>query len=249
MALTSNLCNWLCAMQNPVTKRDKVWDYSKFNTTLNTNSTEPKTKLHADLLANNNMFYMSIVRLDVNSLTATGCTKDKHRSFVVTDEKQEDQTRGIAKLQDPSQAVTQLLIKLTLTMDSIKTHEEMRTSRTVRHWWPDEANELIYMNCFIYCVMLQVFICYCSYIKCLWYMFCVCVCVCVLFICIIQCNWPCLTWKSTIEIKSLLLLLLLLLLQSQKGNCLLRAVLWCMKLTIDPHVHSQCAITVRQTSS
>ena len=37
---------------------------------------------------------------------------------------------------------------------------------------------------------------------------CVCVwvsaCVCVLFICIVQRNWACLTWKSTIETKSLL---------------------------------------------
>ena len=37
---------------------------------------------------------------------------------------------------------------------------------------------------------------------------CVCVCVCVLFIGIVQRNWACLTWKSAIEIKSLLLLLL-----------------------------------------
>ena len=48
---------------------------------------------------------------------------------------------------------------------------------------------------------------------------CVCVCVCVracvracvcvllLFIGIVQRNWACLTWKSAIEIKSLLLLL------------------------------------------
>ena len=34
--------------------------------------------------------------------------------------------------------------------------------------------------------------------------------VCVLFIGIVQRNWACLTWKSAIEIKSLLLLLLLL---------------------------------------
>ena len=62
--------------------------------------------------------------------------------------------------------------------------------------------------------MLQAFICYCSYIRCLWCM-CVCVCmylcVCVcarvllLFIGIVQRNWACLTWKSAIEIKSLLL--------------------------------------------
>ena len=32
---------------------------------------------------------------------------------------------------------------------------------------------------------------------------CVCVCLCVCFICIIQRNWTCLTWKSAIEIKSL----------------------------------------------
>ena len=31
---------------------------------------------------------------------------------------------------------------------------------------------------------------------------CVCVCVCVWFICIVQCSWACLTWKSAIEIKS-----------------------------------------------
>ena len=37
---------------------------------------------------------------------------------------------------------------------------------------------------------------------------CVCVCVCVLFIGIVQRNWTCLTWKSALEIKSLLLLLL-----------------------------------------
>ena len=37
---------------------------------------------------------------------------------------------------------------------------------------------------------------------------CVCVCVCMLFIGIVQRNWACLTWKSAIEIKSLLLLLL-----------------------------------------
>ena len=36
--------------------------------------------------------------------------------------------------------------------------------------------------------------------------------VCVLFIGIVQRNWACLTWKSAVEIKSLLLLLLLLLL-------------------------------------
>ena len=35
---------------------------------------------------------------------------------------------------------------------------------------------------------------------------CVCVCVCVLFTGIVQHNWACLTWKSAIEIKSLLLL-------------------------------------------
>ena len=40
----------------------------------------------------------------------------------------------------------------------------------------------------------------------------VCACVCVWFICIVQRNWACLTWKSAIEVKSLLLLLLLLLL-------------------------------------
>ena len=36
---------------------------------------------------------------------------------------------------------------------------------------------------------------------------CVCVCVCVLFIGIVQRNWACLTWKSALEIKSLLSLL------------------------------------------
>ena len=43
---------------------------------------------------------------------------------------------------------------------------------------------------------------------CVWAGACMCVCVC-LFICIVQHNWACLSWKSTIEIQSLLLLLLL----------------------------------------
>ena len=42
-------------------------------------------------------------------------------------------------------------------------------------------------------------------VRCLW-----CARACVLFIGIVQRNWACLTWKSAIEIKSLLLLLLLL---------------------------------------
>ena len=37
---------------------------------------------------------------------------------------------------------------------------------------------------------------------------CVCVCVCVCFICIVQCNWACSTWKRAIETKLLLSLLL-----------------------------------------
>ena len=42
--------------------------------------------------------------------------------------------------------------------------------------------------------------------------------VCVLFIGIVQRNWACLTWKSTIEIKSLLLLLLLFVVCPQLGG-------------------------------
>ena len=63
-----------------------------------------------------------------------------------------------------------------------------------------------------YCVMLQAFICYCSFIRCFWCArarACVHACVCVLLIGIVQRTWACLTWKSAIEIKSLLLLLLL----------------------------------------
>ena len=58
-----------------------------------------------------------------------------------------------------------------------------------------------------YCVMLQAFICYCSSDI---YDVRACARACVLFIGIVQRNWACLTWKSAIEIKSLLLLLLLL---------------------------------------
>ena len=66
-----------------------------------------------------------------------------------------------------------------------------------------------------YCVMLQAFLCYCSFVRCFWCArVCVCVCVCVLFIGIVQRNWACLTWKSALEIKSLLLLLLLLMFNS-----------------------------------
>ena len=46
-------------------------------------------------------------------------------------------------------------------------------------------------------IMLCVCVCVCTHV-------CVCVCVCVLFICIVQHNWACLTWKSAKEIKSLL---------------------------------------------
>ena len=49
------------------------------------------------------------------------------------------------------------------------------------------------------CVCMCMCVCVCV---------CVCVCACVRFICIVQCNWACLTWKSTKEIKSLLSLLL-----------------------------------------
>ena len=55
--------------------------------------------------------------------------------------------------------------------------------------------------------MLQAFICYCSSSDV--YDVRVCARACVLFIGIVQRNWACLTWKSAIEIKSLLLLLLL----------------------------------------
>ena len=58
-----------------------------------------------------------------------------------------------------------------------------------------------------YCVMLQAFICYCSFVRCFW---CARARVCVLFIGIVQRNWACLTWKSALEIKSLLLLLVCL---------------------------------------
>ena len=71
-----------------------------------------------------------------------------------------------------------------------------------------------------YCVMLQAFICYCSFVRC---SCCARARVCVLFIAIVQRNWACLTWKSALEIKSLLLLLLLLLLlaclTSQPATC------------------------------
>ena len=60
-----------------------------------------------------------------------------------------------------------------------------------------------------YCIMLQAFICYCSSSDV--YDVRACARVCVFFIGIVQRNWACLTWKSAIEIKSLLLLLLLLL--------------------------------------
>ena len=48
-----------------------------------------------------------------------------------------------------------------------------------------------------YCVMLQAFICYCSYVRCLWYVcvcecvyvwVCVCECVCVFFCCCCYCS-------------------------------------------------------------
>ena len=52
--------------------------------------------------------------------------------------------------------------------------------------------------------MLQAFIWYCSFVRCFWRAR---VCVCVLFIGIVQRSWACLTWKSALEIKSLLLLL------------------------------------------
>ena len=56
-----------------------------------------------------------------------------------------------------------------------------------------------------YCVILQAFICYCSSSDV--YDVRTCERVCVLFIGIVQRNGACLTWKSAIEIKSLLLLL------------------------------------------
>ena len=55
--------------------------------------------------------------------------------------------------------------------------------------------------CVCVCVCECVCMCVCVCV-------CVSVCVCVLFICIVQCNWACLTWKSTMETKSLLLLIL-----------------------------------------
>ena len=58
-----------------------------------------------------------------------------------------------------------------------------------------------------YCVMLQAFICYCSSSDV--YDVRTCARVYVFFIGIVQRSWACLTWKSAIEIKSLLLLLLL----------------------------------------
>ena len=73
---------------------------------------------------------------------------------------------------------------------------------------------VIFSDVLTYCVMLQAFICYCSYVSCYDTCMCVCVCTCVrvcvcvllllLFIGIVQRNWACLTWKSAIEIKSLL---------------------------------------------
>ena len=89
-------------------------------------------------------------------------------------------------------------------------------------WIHESDAELICMRFFsdvlTYCVMLQAFICYSSFVRCFWRSrarACVCVCVCVLFTGIVQRNWACLTWKSALEIKSLLLLLLLLLLCKQ----------------------------------
>ena len=69
--------------------------------------------------------------------------------------------------------------------------------------------------------MLQAFICYYSYVSC--YDACVCVVVVVIvhWHCV-QRNLACLTWKSAIEIKSLLLLLLsdmFLTRQSCSGSC------------------------------
>ena len=78
-------------------------------------------------------------------------------------------------------------------------------------WIHESDAKLICMRFFsdvlAYCVVLQAFICHCSFVRCSW-----CACVrarlCVLFIGIVQRNWACLTWKSAIEIKLLLLLLL-----------------------------------------
>ena len=58
-----------------------------------------------------------------------------------------------------------------------------------------------------YCVMLQAFICYCSSSDV--YDVRACARVCVFFIGIVQRNWACLTWKSAIEIKSLLLFIII----------------------------------------
>ena len=56
---------------------------------------------------------------------------------------------------------------------------------------------------FINCTMLQAFL---YAIVLTSNVYDACVCVCVLFICTVQRNWACLTWKSAIEIKSLLLI-------------------------------------------
>ena len=80
-------------------------------------------------------------------------------------------------------------------------------------WIHESVAELICMRFFFRCFNL---LCYASgfymllfVVRCLW---CARVRarVCVLFIGIVQRNWACLTWKSAIEVKSLLLLLLLL---------------------------------------
>ena len=67
----------------------------------------------------------------------------------------------------------------------------------------------LFSDVLTYCAMLQAFRCYRSSSDV--YDVRTCARVCVFFIGIVQRKWACLTWKSAIEIKSLLLLLLLLL--------------------------------------
>ena len=89
---------------------------------------------------------------------------------------------------------------------------------TCNSWtWNTESQSVTFytgFSCFLTCVWEKLWAigyvgvkCVCA---CVGVCVCVCVyvCVCVLFIGIVQRNWACLTWKSAIEIKSLLLLLL-----------------------------------------
>ena len=88
-------------------------------------------------------------------------------------------------------------------------------------WIHESDAELICMRFFFFFLRCFNILCYASGFYMLLFfrqMFLMRARVCVLFIGIVQRNWACLTWKSAIEIKSLLLLLLLLLLLQVSCN-------------------------------